>query len=63
VLTLKCGTSEVRWIQFTSLSNVSARKKKIEDYFRLHNIFLEGSEVWGYRGKNGFRILTIKKAI
>lgn len=62
VLAVKRGTSEVKWIQFTSLSNVSARKKKIEDYFRAHDIFLEGSEVWGYKGKSDFRIIPITKA-
>lgn len=60
VLAVKRGTSEVRRIQFTSLFNVSARKKKIEDYFRTHDIFLQGSEVWGYhKSEHSFRKIAI----
>lgn len=59
VLAVKRKTSEVRWIQFTSLSNVSARKKKILDYFRANEIFLPLSEVWGYIGAGDFRKVEI----
>ena len=45
VLAIK-GT-HVRWIQFTSKGNMSARRKKILSFFKKHSCFIE-SELWGY---------------
>lgn len=39
--------SEMRFIQFTSKSNISTRKKKIEKYFKENNVFCP-TEVWGW---------------
>lgn len=39
----------VRWIQLTTLSNISARKKKILDKIKLYPQLKQlQSEVWGY---------------
>ena len=51
--------SELRFIQFTSKSNISARKKKIEKYFKDNDVFCP-SEVWGYdKEKKSFIIKYI----
>jgi len=42
--------SHVRYIQWTSKSNMSARKKKILAFFNAQNVFIP-SEVWGYDDK------------
>ena len=39
--------NELRFIQWTSKSNVSARRKKIRHFFLEHNLFIT-SELWGY---------------
>lgn len=41
------GTSKLRFIQYTSISNMSARRRKIRDFFIKENVFIE-SELWGY---------------
>lgn len=47
----------LRFIQYTSASNISARVKKIKDFIRENNLVLpEGVyiEVWGYTDRKGF---------
>ena len=39
--------SELRFIQFTSKSNISARKRKIEKFFEENGVFCP-TEIWGY---------------
>ena len=41
------GTSKLRFIQYTSKSNVGARRRKIKNFFLENNVFIE-SELWGY---------------
>lgn len=40
----------LKWIQYTTLSNISARKKKIQTVFKRDNFFIP-VEVWGYDKK------------
>lgn len=42
--------SDIRFIQWTSSSNVAARKKKILKFYEDNDVFLP-AEVWGYRSK------------
>lgn len=42
--------SDLRFIQWTSLGNISTRKKKIERFFKENNVFI-ACEVWGYNGE------------
>jgi len=40
-------TNELRFIQYTSMSNMSARRSKIKKFFIANNLFID-SELWGY---------------
>jgi hypothetical protein len=42
--------SEMRFIQITSIGNIQARRKKIEKFFKDHDVFMP-TEIWGYRDK------------
>lgn len=45
---------KIKWIQYTTKSNISARKKKIAEAF-IHHSFSIPIEVWGYdKGKRIF---------
>lgn len=49
-----------RFIQITSKSNISARKKKIEQFFRKHGVEC-WAEVWGFDDKTKtFKIVDVK---
>jgi len=50
--------SELRFIQWTSISNISARKKKIMKFFNENNVFIP-CEVWGHKKGKEFRIIYI----
>lgn len=51
----------VRWIQITTLSNVSARRHKIEGFLKKAKADLP-SEIWGYnKKKREFKILKVYK--
>jgi hypothetical protein len=61
---LPCG-KPVRWIQLTTDNggNVSFRVHKIIDFFRRNNLFIQNSEVWGYKkDKHIFRKVEITYA-
>ena len=47
--------SEIRYIQYTSLSNMSARKKKILKFFEDYDVFVP-CEVWGIRDDKTYKI-------
>lgn len=54
------GFGEFKFIQWTSKSNMRARQRKIEDFFRRENVFIPDAEVWGYDDKtHEFRIIPI----
>jgi hypothetical protein len=58
----KNGPKAVRWIQLTTDNggNLSFRVKKIIAFFRRNNLFIENSEVWGYKkDKHVFRKVEI----
>ncbi len=42
--------SNLRFIQWTSKSNISARRKKIQKFYEENDVFI-GCEVWGYDDK------------
>lgn len=47
----------MRFIQYTSHSNVSARLKKIREYMKEHKLVMPPhctGEVWGYTDREGF---------
>lgn len=48
----KCGeVDKLRFIQYTSISNMGARRRKMKRFFLENNLFIT-SELWGYdRGK------------
>lgn len=50
--------SDLRFIQWTTASNVSARKKKIEKFFAEHNCFI-GCEIWAMKPDKTFKIVYI----
>ena len=50
--------SSIRLIQFTTLSHISDRRKKIQAFTSKHNLNLPG-EIWGYDKKN--KIFKIEK--
>jgi len=53
--------NNIRFIQWTSKSNISARRKKIKNFFLKHKLFIS-SELWGF--KNGkFTFETIKNPL
>lgn len=55
------AVNELRFIQWTSKSNVSARRRKIKKFFLEHKIFIK-SELWGY--SNGqFKIEHIENPL
>ena len=59
VYDLICGSgSTIRLIQLTTLSNVSARRRKIKAFTDKHKLNLP-SEIWGYNKKK--RIFKIEK--
>lgn len=62
VIAAKRGAvNELRFIQWTSKSNVAARRRKIKNFFLEHQLFID-SELWGYeRGK--FTIEIIKNPL
>ena len=50
--------SEIRWIQWTTISNIRAREKKIQKFFQEHQCFIP-CEIWGMREDKTFKILYI----
>jgi hypothetical protein len=50
--------SDLRFIQWTSVSNMRAREKKIMSFFNRTKTFLP-CEVWGMREDGTFKILYI----
>ena len=48
----------VRWVQITSLANISARKHKIEAFLRGAKASIP-SEVWGIREDKTFKIIKL----
>lgn len=50
--------SELRFIQWTTASNMSARKRKIMSFFDEHSCFIP-CEVWGMREDGTFRKIQI----
>lgn len=46
--------SDVRYIQWTSAPNMSARKKKIETFFNENEVWIP-CEIWGYKGNGKFK--------
>lgn len=59
-IAVKVGTENtIRFIQYTSMSNMAARRRKIRAFFAEHNVFLT-SELWGYEGGK-FKIEQIEK--
>ena len=53
--TIALRGSEIRLIQYTSVSNTMARMKKIEKYYKEHKLSVP-CEVWGYRGRGKWLI-------
>jgi len=51
-------TNELRFIQYTSMSNMSARRHKIKTFFLTNDLFIP-SELWGY-DHGAFKKETIK---
>ncbi len=47
--------SDLRFIQWTTSSNLSARKKKILKFFQDNNVFIP-CEVWGMRTDKTFKV-------
>lgn len=47
--------SDIRFIQWTTASNMSARKKKILKVFKERNVWLP-CEIWGLRDNGTFKI-------
>ena len=43
----KNSNNEFRFIQYTSISNMGARRRKIKQFFLTNNCFIP-SELWGY---------------
>lgn len=62
VIAAKTGeVNQIRFIQWTSKSNVSARRRKIKNFFLEHKLFIP-SELWGY--ENGkFTFETIENPL
>ncbi len=49
-IAVKRGQSNTfRFIQYTSIGNMSARRSKIKKFFLANNLFID-SELWGYEG-------------
>lgn len=49
----------IRYIQYTSKKNMTARKKKIAEFFKKHNCFIP-CEIWGYdEEKREFKIALL----
>lgn len=42
--------SHIRWLQWTSRSNISARRKKIQKFFDDNDVFIP-CEIWGWNDK------------
>lgn len=53
--------NELRFIQYTSISNMAARKRKIKQFFIANNLFID-SEIWGYE-KGVFKIEKIENPL
>jgi len=57
--------AEILLIQFTTLSNIRAREKKVKKFLKEHNIFFPvsypvKSEVWGYdKRKKVFKVIKV----
>lgn len=52
------GTT-IRYIQYTTLPNISARKKKIMDFFKLRQVYVP-CEIWGWnKKKKDFKIVKL----
>lgn len=60
VFDLVCSRkNKIRFIQLTTLSNLSTRRKKIEKFLRVNRLKIP-SEVWGYSKKHkGFKVIKI----
>ena len=60
VFDLACSQkNKIRFIQLTTTSNLSTRRKKVEKFLRTNKLKIP-SEVWGYSKKhNGFKIVKI----
>jgi len=57
----KGEVNKLRFIQYTSFSNMSARRRKIKAFFLEHKLFIP-SELWGY--ENGkFKIEHIENPL
>jgi len=53
------ASSPVRFIQITTLSNISARRKKILKFLKENNIHRQ-SEIWGWdKKKRKFKIVKV----
>lgn len=50
--------SDMRFIQWTTVSNMSARKRKIEKFFVDNKVFIP-CEIWGIREDKTFKIILI----
>ena len=56
-----CKGSKVRFIQLTTLSNIRARERKVNDFLLRTHSYLN-AEIWGYDKKNKkFRIIKFSK--
>lgn len=47
-------TANIKFVQLTTLSNLSARRKKIKDFFKKNKLFQQVSvdvEIWGWNKK------------
>lgn len=55
------SNNELRFIQYTSISNMSARRRKIKQFFLTNNLFIT-SELWGY-DKGKFKIEKIENPL
>lgn len=57
----KNAINELRFIQYTSVKNMAARRRKIRQFFISNNLFIP-SELWGY--ENGkFKIENINNPL
>lgn len=55
-----CENNEIRFIQFTSLPNLSARRNKIKEFLKKNKIFLNNCYIYAYdKKKSIFRIEKI----
>lgn len=60
LLLIKKNSSQLKWIQLTSYSNVPARKKKILAFFSANLVFIRNAEIWGWNeSKKEFRVVKL----